>query len=73
VRLGGSIRFRTLDGDKLILSAAATVRGQSMSAFVRDAAMAAALEDLGYSNRDEAIAGMRADAAEEKKSRRGKK
>lgn len=54
--LRGLIRVRLLPHDKTILSAAAEARGQNLSAFIRDAAMALALEDLGCRNREEATA-----------------
>lgn len=55
VRFGPVARFRTLDGDLTIIRGAAEKRGQTLSAYLRDAAMAHALQDLGCDNRTEAV------------------
>ena len=51
---GPLVQFRTLDGDKEIYLAAATQRGQTLSAYIRDSVMAAALADLGCDTRADA-------------------
>ena len=54
IKFGPVTRFRLLDGDLSILRAAAARHGQTLSAYLRDASMARALDDLGVGTREQA-------------------
>ena len=54
LKFGPVVRFRVLEGDFEILRAATASQGQTLSAYLRDAAIARALDDLGADTRDQA-------------------
>lgn len=66
VKFGPVARFRTLEGDLEIVKAAAQQRGQTLSAYLRDAAMAHALADLHCDTRSQAVRKIRRNPVEAK-------
>jgi hypothetical protein len=54
IKFGPVARFRLLEGDLEILRAAAQRHGQTLSAYLRDAVIARALDDVGATTRAEA-------------------
>ncbi len=59
ITFGGVARFRVLEGDLEILRAAAQRHGQTLSAYLREAAIARALDDLGADTRERALKAIR--------------
>lgn len=55
ITFGPVARFRTIDGDLAIIRHAAEARGQTLSAYLRDAAMSHALSDLNVATREQAM------------------
>jgi len=55
IKFGPVVRFRVLDGDLRIIQTAAEQQGQTVSAYLRDAAMARALDDLRADTRAQAL------------------
>lgn len=55
LKFGPVARFRLLEGDFEILRTAATKHGQTLSAYLREAAISRALEDLGVDSRESAL------------------
>lgn len=62
---GPVVQFRTLEGDREIYVAAARACGQSLSAYIRDRVMGAALTDLGCDTREAAHRKIKRRAARE--------
>ena len=62
VTFGPIVKFRVLEGDLEIMRAAAARQGQTLSAYLRDAVMEKALDDLGVSTRAEAAKEIEPDA-----------
>ena len=55
IKFGPIVRFRVLSGDLQILRAAAERAGQTVSAYLREAAIGKALDDYGVPTREAAL------------------